>query len=518
MTKILTPPMFYHPPLGGKYNGITLVFSNPSRFDTERLGSGKAGTFMEQTLNLSGNTRLQCDIVQANNIKSFRPGTKVAILFGEHALRKLGTDKFANLLQHRGYPTLLPKHKLWAIPTFAPQECMDMFAAWETTKNEYHIPSEEADNKDDGRGKKGATARANYRFWFQRDVCKAVRIVENSGKLPQRSQCDIITDPNPNFVVKHLSSISKGELFLDLETDSDKNITCFGYAFNDEPKVVVVWMLNYLYQANPFYHKIYLALLKAMRRNVTVCHNGASFDWLLLAWKYKAPLGKRMYDTMIAQHRCFPEIEKSLGHCVSLWTYEPYHKDEGVFNPHNATQQQQLWEYCGKDVNTMRLVKREIDAYAKETPGLEDSIRQGNASIRPYLTITLIGMRYDRGVRDNLVARNDKMMTFILRMFEILIGHKFIPSNKQCNEYFHRDLGYKVMAKSSKTGAPSLAKDAMYKLKLAYPGNPVIDLCLQYRSIQRDTGVLTCKQWSDEEYAYTTTHAPNEASPNTNEG
>ena len=349
--KIQVPPQFRHSPLGGKYNGLTIIFSYPSRFDKTHLGSAKAGEFMERTLQIKGYTRLKCDIQQVNNFKGFLPGTKACIIFGEYALRKFSVDKRANLLQHRGYP--LAHKSIWCIPTFAPQECMDMRRQYEEEKNPHYIDSDGFDFKDDARSKKGSTARSNYRFWFQRDVLKAISILENEGKLPHRSKARIVVNPSNLAVIKALSNTVDQTLYLDLETDSNLNITCFGFSFDTRP-IAVVSLISYDYRPNPMYGRIFYALCLAMSRNTVVCHNGTAFDWLLMAWKYKAPIGPKLYDTMLAQHRCFPEIEKSLGHCVSLWTYEPYHKDDAVFEPRNTLQQTQLMEYCGKDVNTMR--------------------------------------------------------------------------------------------------------------------------------------------------------------------
>jgi hypothetical protein len=41
-----------------------------------------------------------------------------------------------------------------------------------------------------------------------------------------------------------------------------------------------------------------------------------------------------------------------------------------------------------------------------------------------------------------------------------------------------------------KTRKPSLAKEAMYKLKLKYPDNPVIDFVLAFRRLQKETGSI----------------------------
>jgi DNA polymerase I-like protein with 3'-5' exonuclease and polymerase domains len=62
-------------------------------------------------------------------------------------------------------------------------------------------------------------------------------------------------------------------------------------------------------------------------------------------------------------------------------------------------------------------------------------------------------------------------------------------SNPQCVKYFHDMLGYKVVARSVKTGGPSLDEKSMYKLALRQ-NNPVIDFILKYRQTQKETSAM----------------------------
>ena len=73
-------------------------------------------------------------------------------------------------------------------------------------------------------------------------------------------------------------------------------------------------------------------------------------------------------------------------------------------------------------------------------------------------------------------------------------------SNLQCVRYFHEMLGYPVVAKGKETKDgtknPSLGKKAMYKLRLKHD-NPVIDICLAYRELQRESGSLNFLPWEN---------------------
>jgi DNA polymerase I-like protein with 3'-5' exonuclease and polymerase domains len=66
-------------------------------------------------------------------------------------------------------------------------------------------------------------------------------------------------------------------------------------------------------------------------------------------------------------------------------------------------------------------------------------------------------------------------------------------SNKKCVAYFHTIMGYPVQ-KRTKKNQPSLAQDALYKLRLKIE-SPVIDFLIKYRETQKESGTLGFKVW-----------------------
>jgi hypothetical protein len=123
------------------------------------------------------------------------------------------------------------------------------------------------------------------------------------------------------------------------------------------------------------------------------------------------------------------------------------------------------------------------------------SINQGNRAIRPYLITSLLGFHYDEERRQAWIKENDRLMYQYLRIMKHLCGPGADPliSNKACVKYFHTQLGYKVVGRT-KTNNASLAKDNLFKLRLNYE-NPVIDVLLKYREVQKQTGTLQFKVW-----------------------
>lgn len=496
-----------------KYCGLTVILSNPSRFDKVNLLSGPANVlFNEHCLRPQYNS-MQCDIRVMEDKTPFIEGTKCVLLLGEAALHEWVPFSRRNTLNElRG--TVLSCRDIPTIASYFPQDAADS-KAYEQTLNpeskEYTIDDDFSDDVDEGDAKShGNTKRSNYAFWLKSDIGKAKQILNNG--VPSSFQPIYKIYPSSSEVINTLTNTKGIYLDLDIETDyEEQNLLCFSFSVDDGKTVYAVPVLDHEYKwAYSSLHYILRALAVAMRDNITVAHNGASFDFFVLASKYGIPVG-RAFDTMLAMHRCFPDVEKSLGHCTSFWTWESFHKDEDSRAYRTREHMTEKLKYCAKDVFTMSLVRQAIQQYATRIPGLEASIKCAMDSIRPYLIMTLQGMRYSQESVDFTKKENDRLMMQYLRIINLLIGEHgmaeckrsvkgkakgFAGSNTQCCNYFHEQLGYPVVARSSKTQKPTLGKSALYKLALKHE-NPVITFTLMYRILAKEYGTLKFTPWKN---------------------
>lgn len=491
-----------------KYCGLNIVLSNPSRFDKEALLSGRAGALLNEALYPTCN-RFQCDIRLKEETAPLLPNTKLLLLLGESCLQKFTNNEAqinaqrGNLNWHEGIPV---------IATYGAQDALDPKDLEgehnELLKMEEEIYSEEPSETDNKR-RYGKTARSNYEFWFRKDIEKIRYILEYG--IPPKKEFNYIIYPDSETVIKILSNTYGRDFYFDIETDPNLNITCFAFSFG-YPDVYVVPVLDHDYsKAYGNLPMVFKALCSAISRNVCVAHNGSGFDFIVLAHKYHIPVN-RVYDTMLAANRIYPEVEKSLGHCISLpWMFESFHKDESGFAFGNREQAMNLWKYCGKDVSSLVLLKEAQLKYASKIPGLTSSIMAVNSYVKAYTAMTLIGLRYDQSFLDETIKANDRLCNQYLRILTVLIGKKnmeaikrngkgsIASSSKQAIRYFHDMLQYKIVLRSKKTKLPSLAAKAMFKLKLAHPIMPVIDCIIAYRILAKETGSLKFKPYKTNE-------------------
>lgn len=502
-----------------QYNGLTIVLSNPSRLDKVDLLSGTAGYFFNERCLRPDFNRFQCDIRVKEDRSELLPNTKAVMLLGEAAAQNWLGNTDNTLNEIRGSPYII--NGIPHIASYFPQNCVD-FKDYESSHNplsenyldpDYQASSDDEDESANDKRRHGVTSWRNYGFWLWKDTEKVKRIMLGGG-MPVVKDPDYVIYPRSEELINLLLTTKGEHFYFDMENDVNLNMTCFSFAFNNyQDKVYVAPCLlpdySWAYSSLP---EIYRALAIAIRDNITVAHNGCNWDFFVLAYKYCIAIGK-VYDTLVAQHRCFPEQEKSLGHCTSLWTWEQFHKDEGDVPYSNMDNARRTWAYCGKDVFTMALVKAAQDVYSKRIPGLAASIAQANASIKPYLTTQLLGMRYDQKALDDMMTENDKKMNHYLRWIDHLVGPENLkvirgkgkssmPSSPpQCVRYFHDLLGYPVIGKGKErkdgTKAPSLGAKNMFKLRLKH-ANPVIDIIIAYRETGKESGALKFTPWRKE--------------------
>lgn len=497
---VRTPPKF-------TYCGLTIVLSNPSRFDLQdkRLLTRTAGGFVNDWCLRPEHNVMQCDVRTLDTISKpsdLLPNTKCIVALGLKAARKFSgnVDPSTTLNMLRG--SQFNWQGIWCVPSYLPQEAFDL-KDWEGVYNpeaDLRGGKKEKDDDSSGKHRKNATEPANYKFWLKADIKKALRIVGNNGSLPKlyEHEPSYHIYPDINNVIDLLENSVGQIITLDVENDDAYNLYCVGFTF-DNINIYVVPVFRYdhtLAYSITDTCRFLRALVIAFSRNTLCCHN-SSHELFVFGHRYKLPFGRLHYDTILAQHRCFVDVEKSLGHCIAYWLYEPYHKDDATFQPTNIRQEKQLWEYNGKDVFTTALIRQEQLKYAKGVPGLLESIQQSNDSIYAYTLNSLTGIHFNDTKRQHIIEENDNKMMQLIRIIRILTGGQLVlpTSNQQCVKYFHDALGYKVVARSMRTRQPSLGKEHLYKLKILYPDNAMINVVNEYRRLKKETGSLGFIPW-----------------------
>ena len=211
------------------YCGLTIILSNPSRFDTLNLLSSTGGILMNNHCLRPELNVMQCDIRLMEDTSPWLPNTKAILLLGEAAMHHYCKDTLNNTLNEmRGSP--LQIDGIAAMASFYPQDAASI-ARHEQRLNhdskEYDGAEDEAGDEDEDEGDVKAhsrTKRANYAFWLRADTKKLIRCIFAGGKFPSNGlQPTYRIYPAADEVISILLNTKGGVLTFDIETDYLKN-------------------------------------------------------------------------------------------------------------------------------------------------------------------------------------------------------------------------------------------------------------------------------------------------------
>ena len=206
------------------YCGLTIIMSNPSRFDTMRLLTANGGAMFNDYCLRPEFNLLQSDIRLMEDSSPLLPNTKCILLLGQSAAWKylpetngqfLGAIRGA-VYEYKSIPTIC---------SFNPQDAVD-YKNYEDTLNpmskDYtgNDSLSDSDEEDEGDVKSfGATKRANYAFWLRRDVWKCKQILTGRNGTDSKKYPLYHIYPSSEEVINILTNTKNEILILSRHRD-----------------------------------------------------------------------------------------------------------------------------------------------------------------------------------------------------------------------------------------------------------------------------------------------------------
>ena len=146
-------------------------------------------------------------------------------------------------------------------------------------------------------------------------------------------------------------------------------------------------------------------------------------------------------DTMLKAHTCYSHLPKGLAFLTSVWTREPYYKDEGKEFDIKKHGIDRLLLYNAKDAAVTLEVDNVLEKELNEL-GLHDFyydyIMRRHSF---YYDIDSVGFKVDEDERQNLISKYWNFYEEKFKRNRILLGHGFNPNSpKQCEEVFYSEL------------------------------------------------------------------------------
>lgn len=334
-----------------------------------------------------------------------------------------------------------------------------------------------------------ASFRGNYlyTYYITHDLIKIRAESEfPEFRLPQR---ELIIRPTYEDVMFFLGEIQQGKLTIvdgkpccafDIEV-INQQVSCISFAQSPMRCMTIPFRCPEGEVYSLADEMMIMTVIASILENPQigkVCQNGI-FDSSFMFYIYGIRT-TQMHDTMVAHGILYPDFPKSLGFLCSMYTDEPYYKNEGKDSiMYNARESETFWLYCAKDsACALEIILRMIIELAKQN-NLETYYRQIR-TIEPfhYIHARGIDIHLDE-VNLSLVSLEENLLLFQEQLQEAVgydIPDTFANSGKQKREYFIIKCKLKQYL-NLKTKKPTFNNKVMKKYATA--GNKAARIVLQ---------------------------------------
>lgn len=304
-----------------------------------------------------------------------------------------------------------------------------------------------------------------------------------------RPKRELILNPGESTYEFWVEQLTKAEwLSLDIEcfeTPSGWRLACIGFSDHAGRAVVFPWTAA----AESMIKRICEAPNKKVMQNGT-------FDSTVLA-DHGIFVKNFAWDTMIAHHALYPEcasggdemssmsgkkrqaaLAKGLGFQTSLYTDEPYYKDDGKLWK-ETNDLEMFWRYNALDAAVTREI-RDVQERELNEFGTNEVFLQGMALVAPLMLATMRGIKIDLVMRDKLRTKYEGEIKNLQSFLDKVAGGSLnVKSPKQVTTFLYDTL--KLPPKRNKdSGNLTADKDAIVWLA-ERNSNPALHAILQIR-------------------------------------
>ena len=252
---------------------------------------------------------------------------------------------------------------------------------------------------------------------FEVDLYKALK--EKSLGLWEYPARNIIISPTYAMVEEYCSRAEEeGIVAFDIETLPGSGIICISLSFSPDSAISIPLTVSY-WRSHKELLRVLKVIGKLMASDTTKVGQNILFDIQYLM-RFLGILPKKpWHDTMVMQHTLYPEFPKSLDFLASIYTREPYYKDDlKVWKQSALKDMNLLWHYNAKD-STVTLEC--YYAMEKELFSDKDHTHTYHYTMDlfdPILHMCLSGVRLDRDATNRVRAEKEAELAELQEAFE----------------------------------------------------------------------------------------------------
>lgn len=295
-------------------------------------------------------------------------------------------------------------------------------------------------------------------------------------KLRQRN---MIIDPSYDQCMDFLNEVANMPRFAtDIEV-INRQVSCFSVAVTPD-EVITIPMMDRGYVDRWTVEQeaeIWRAYAKIISDpDIAIVNQNLIFDLSFLMQQMGIVPHGRYDDPMLAFSIMYPDFKKGLDIITSIYTKEPYYKDDGkIWRRKAAPNWEQYWEYCAKDsvVAMEGFDNMEADL---DNHGYRDTYERTIALLEPFLYMSVRG--FNINIERLKAAREDigNKLKAAEEAFNEHCDHEINwRSSKQVINYFYEHKGI-APYKSYQTGNPTCDDRALARIVRRYNFTEARDL------------------------------------------
>ena len=280
--------------------------------------------------------------------------------------------------------------------------------------------------------------------------------------------------------------IDKCTLSIDIETlpgESGPILWCIGFSDNPSSAFVVPFLrgMKFCWTTEEEAKLMILISLIFLNSHIKKVFQNGCYDLSVLGRYYGLRVANNTFeDTMWLHHASYPYIKKGLETLASIYTWEPYYKDEGKVNFGKRGGDLAEFTYNAKDCCVTREIFPIVEREAK-TLSTYDGYRRTISVIPSLLGMMLRGVRIDQEKKKTLQKEFEEKTTFFTNRANELAGQEInLNSSKQKSQLLYVIKNYPIQT-NIRTGKATTDKDAIQRLKKQYPKDEILTCILEYQ-------------------------------------
>lgn len=314
-----------------------------------------------------------------------------------------------------------------------------------------------------------------------------LRRVKTESEFPEFKRPIRIFNTNPQSVDVVLNAFAKLKHYrrvsIDIETYR-REVACIG--FGTGSYVIVIPFIKE--GGKPYWSEqdeilVWSAISDFLHEdNITFIGQNLTFDFWLLARNNHILPPKHLEDTMVAHHLMYPDLPKGLDFLTSIYTSEPYYKDDGKQWFKIGGDIEDLKVYNAKDVAVTYECMKQIEKVMPEE--YKPSYRR-RIDTYPFLIYMQL-----RGIKVNTseleVVKNELEGKSEEKQLELnsIVGHELnVNSSKQLQQYFYVEKNISPFI-NRKTGSITVDDKALKRLTAGTKTRPPLKEALLVHQIR----------------------------------